>query len=396
MRTLLAIIKKNALLLMRDKAALLLLFMLPMCLVFLVSVMEDKTMDGKVDTPIVVINQDHDKIGNGIVKAFKKRDGYTTTVMNAPSFDKAKSLVSDGQYRALIYIPPQMTQHLKNSMRHPVVQHVALYLDPTMPNGQAKALNLALKYVMQTVQLKVSQSELSIEMMVPSHQVKYAWFHVDKHYAMIKGQSEKPNAVQQNVPAWALFGMFFIVIPLSAQMLQERSEGVIDRLKIAPTSQFKQLMGRTAAYTFLNLVQLTLMLLVGVYLLPLCGLPALNLMPHLPLVYLMGFFAALAATGFGILIGSLTNSYQQSISVGPFIIVIAAAISGIYMPINQMPHNLLFLSSVSPLYWAQSGLVSIFVRNAGLMQLLPNIAVLFGFFVLMIVLSLLPIRKIRS
>ena len=32
-----------------------------------------------------------------------------------------------------------------------------------------------------------------------------------------------PTAVQQNVPAWALFGMFFIVVPLSTGILERRS-----------------------------------------------------------------------------------------------------------------------------------------------------------------------------
>ncbi len=33
------------------------------------------------------------------------------------------------------------------------------------------------------------------------------------------------NSVQHNVPAWSIFAMFFIVIPIAGNMIREREDG---------------------------------------------------------------------------------------------------------------------------------------------------------------------------
>src|SRR3982074_1356082 len=40
-----------------------------------------------------------------------------------------------------------------------------------------------------------------------------------------------PSAVQQSVPAWLIFSMFFVVIPMSALFITERRDGSLQRLK---------------------------------------------------------------------------------------------------------------------------------------------------------------------
>jgi ABC-2 type transport system permease protein len=46
---------------------------------------------------------------------------------------------------------------------------------------------------------------------------------------------KRPTAAQQNVPAWALFGMFFIVVPLSGSLIRERQTGSLLRLMTMPS-----------------------------------------------------------------------------------------------------------------------------------------------------------------
>ena len=40
----------------------------------------------------------------------------------------------------------------------------------------------------------------------------------------------RPSSVQQNVPAWLIFGMFFVVMPMSALFIVERRDGTLARL----------------------------------------------------------------------------------------------------------------------------------------------------------------------
>ena len=41
----------------------------------------------------------------------------------------------------------------------------------------------------------------------------------------------RPSSVQQNVPAWLIFGMFFVVLPISALFIVERRDGTAARLR---------------------------------------------------------------------------------------------------------------------------------------------------------------------
>ena len=81
----------------------------------------------------------------------------------------------------------------------------------------------------------------------------------------------KMPAVQQSVPAWLIFGMFFVVIPLAGVLIQERNDGTLARIATFGASPLTILGGKLAAFMALNWVQLLLMLLVGRWLVPLLG-----------------------------------------------------------------------------------------------------------------------------
>ena len=55
---------------------------------------------------------------------------------------------------------------------------------------------------------------------------------------------EQPNSVQHSVPAWLIFGMFFIMIPLSNVMAMERQTNTLTRLNMARAPAWKLQIGR--------------------------------------------------------------------------------------------------------------------------------------------------------
>src|SRR5690554_7994767 len=54
-----------------------------------------------------------------------------------------------------------------------------------------------------------------------------------------------PTAVQHNLPAWTLFAIFFIVIPLSINIVKEKNQGTNVRLKTLPVSSFHLMLSRS-------------------------------------------------------------------------------------------------------------------------------------------------------
>lgn len=386
MTALLAIIKKDCLLLWRDKMGLLVLFVMPMALVLFMSLVQ-ADLDGKsVSMRMGVIQSQTTGASKKIVRALEENDFFKVNHFKKSELNSAKKEVASGRLQALIVLPNNLNQHLAKK----TIQ-LQLFLDPNLPADKVKIVKVALSYVLQSLQLKATQNVLAHR---TRQQAKQDWFQLNTQFPGLSEQVVHPNAVQQNVPAWTLFGMFFIVIPLAGQIVREKSDGIFRRLYLAPVSTGLLFLGKSVSFLLLNMIQLFLMLMVGLYGLPKFGLPALNLTNHWLSVISIGFFASLAAIGFGLLIGRYAKSYQQATSAGPFIIVITAALSGIFVPSFIMPSALRHFSDYSPMFWAQSAFLDVLVRSSELSQLLPYFAKLFGFFILMLILSTLkPIMK---
>ncbi|MGB5556301.1 MAG: ABC transporter permease, partial [Flavobacteriaceae bacterium] len=197
-----------------------------------------------------------------------------------------------------------------------------------------------------------------------------------------------PNATQHNIPAWTLFAIFFIILPLSINMVKEKNQGTFVRLRTNPVSYATVLGGKTVVFLSVALVQFGLMLLVGIFLFPLLGLPQLEVGNQLPLLFLVAFFAGLAAVGLGLLIGTIAKTQEQSAPFGAIFVVILAALGGVWVPVFAMPKFMQALSNVSPMNWGLNAFYDVFLRNASLKELLPEIALLFLFFLVTTLVSI--------
>jgi hypothetical protein len=87
----------------------------------------------------------------------------------------------------------------------------------------------------------------------------------------------RPTSVQQNVPAWLVFGMFFVVASLSSLFVQERGSGALGRLQSLGVSRTMLLASKALPYLGVNALQALLMLAAGIWFMPLIGGDALSL-----------------------------------------------------------------------------------------------------------------------
>jgi ABC-2 type transport system permease protein len=188
------------------------------------------------------------------------------------------------------------------------------------------------------------------------------------------------NSVQHNVPAWTIFGMFFIVISMAGSLIKERDDGSYTRVLTMPGSYATVMLGKITAYLFICMIQCVLMLMVGIYLLPLLGLPSLVIGNSVIAIAVVAFSCGLAATGYGILVGTLFTTHQQSSTFGAVSIVILAALGGIWVPVYVMPDSIRMLSEISPLYWSLSAFHKIFIGGGKLLDVLPYAGKLILFF----------------
>ncbi len=176
-----------------------------------------------------------------------------------------------------------------------------------------------------------------------------------------------------------MFAMFFILYPLAGNFIKEREEGSMLRLRLIAGSQFSVIGGKFAFYFMVCLVQFLMMLLVGIFVMPLLGLSKLVLGENAVLIFLTASCVAMAATGYGILIAVYFRTAQQALSFGSISVVILSAIGGVWVPVDVMPEILQTLSRFSPMSWGLESFNDLFLRQASFGTILPNLLRLVGF-----------------
>lgn len=181
-----------------------------------------------------------------------------------------------------------------------------------------------------------------------------------------------PNAVQQNVPAWLAFGVFFVVTAISSLFIQEQRDGTLARLVSIGAPAYKLILAKAFPYLLINAIQAVLMLAVGVRLMPLLGGDALSLAGiHWPALILVLASLSVAAIGFALLVACAVRTHAQANTVGPMLNILMAALGGVMVPTMVMPAAMQQLAAWSPMNWGLEGLLSVLVRHGAIADAWP-------------------------
>jgi len=404
---------KELLLLSRDIGGLAILFVMPLVLVVTITLIQDSTFRSINDNKIPILWVDYDKgeVSKNIYDGLA--DSKSFNIIGKESDIEAKELVFKGEYQLAIVIPANLSSELEKKVNLNVEgllskfgleeetpqsqkadlekKEVILYFDPatqmafknSIKNGIDKMI---FKIETQTI-YKAFQSQITDDETEAIFDTES--FITFKEITPSIGENEIiPNSVQHNVPAWTLFAIFFIIVPLSINMVKEKSQGTFVRLRTNPVSYLTVLGGKTMIYLAVCLIQFGLMLGIGVYLFPSLGLPSLAVTGKIPLLFLVALFAGLAAIGLGLLLGTVARTQEQSAPFGATFVVILAALGGVWVPVFIMPKFMQTLSNLSPMNWGLNAFYDVFLRDAGLLDLIPELTLLFLFFVITTAISI--------
>ncbi len=416
---------KEILLLRRDLGGVIILFVMPLVLIITVTLIQDnsfkKVSDAKI--PILLVNNDNGKVSESVFENLEKSDAFSVVTKfddNWITEAQAKAAVFKGKYQLAIVIPKDLSSDLQakidqnvdkilsnfgmadsvriRSEKKIVTQkEVKLYFDP--------AVQLSFKNaVMSSIDKMISQIETQSIYSAFQEQLGEEEFNFEQKsfisfkeiVPLVNNKEVKPNSVQHNVPAWTLFAMFFIVIPLSINIVKEKTLGTFIRLRTNPVRGLVVMGGKTITYLMICMIQFYMMVAVAVYLFPQLGLPALHVDSNLILMSVVALFCGFAAIGYGILVGTVAKTQEQSAPFGSTSVIILAAIGGVWVPVFAMPRIMQVVAQCSPMNWGLNAFYDVILRNAGIVDILPEISLLFLFFILTTTLALLYDKKKRT
>jgi ABC-2 type transport system permease protein len=97
--------------------------------------------------------------------------------------------------------------------------------------------------------------------------------------------------------------------------------------------------------------------------------------------------------GIATLISTIAKNEAQAMQFVLFLLIPSIMISGVFWPIETMPAAIRPLSYISPLTYANAGLRKVMLAGRGIGDIGFELAVLGGFAVIMLVLSVLSMRR---
>lgn len=410
MRKLMASAYKEVLLLLRDWGGLAILFFMPAVLIITITLIQESTFKavGESTLPIVVVDEDNGEIGRMVANSLRESPNVQlVTEADGKPIDEAtaRTLVSGGDYQIALVIPDGISRELNDKVNHNVdrilgafavvdadsstvdtekweTQEITIYFDPaagqTFRNGVKSNIEqlLAKVEVRKIYDVFIDQMELDEDPGLLDGEI----ISFKETVAQKGDDGIIPNAVQHNVPAWILFGIFFIVVPLGINIVKEKNLGTYIRLRTSPVSYTVILGGKILTFAVICLIQFLLMLLIAKYVFPLIGLIAFEPGSQFPLMLLIAFVAGLAAIGLGILIGTIAETQEQSAPFGAIFVIILAALGGVWVPTFIMPEIMQKISAFSPMNWGISAFYDVILRNGTAADIAQPLAYLLAFF----------------
>lgn len=410
---------KEILLLVRDWGGMAILFFMPSALLITITLIQDSTFKavGEAHLPVILIDEDQGEIGHLIREQIEQNPSISLVADpagRAMDRNEARTLVANGNYQIAMVIPEGVSNELNNKINNNVEiileqfavveeekseteipallqpKEIEIYFDPAAGQSFRNSIKNTVEQILAKIESNkiytVFQEQMGIEEMPSLMAEEIISFR--EIIAQKGNDGIIPNAVQHNVPAWILFGIFFIVVPLSINIVKEKNLGTSIRLNTSPVSYLIILGGKIIMYSIICMIQFFLMLLIANYFFPVIGLIPFESGDLLPILMVIAFIAGLAAIGLGILIGTIAQTQEQSAPFGAILVIILAALGGVWVPTFIMPHFMQQIAGFSPMNWGLEAFYTIILRNGTIGDIKFELLFLLLFFMTMIAASL--------
>ncbi len=369
-------LKKEFISLWRNKSALLPLFLMPMMFILIMSLAQQDIYKEytNADISYVIVNLDKESKSKKFIEKLKEDKQLSFVVKE--SLDEAKKLTLNEEYKFTLLINENFSKNLYKIRAKNLIEiytssitkaHQKLYFESKVVQ---KIMALKIKKMIDSVTMYNDEVKAS----KPSDMIHSHYLYRDEHRGSI------PTATQQNVPAWIVFSMFFVIIPIATLLITEREDGTLARLKAMNSSKWILFGSKIIPYMIINQLQLYSMILVGVYIVPLFGGDRLDVDIDFLALFVISTSISFGAVGFAIFLSTLMKSIEQASIVGALSGVIMGAVGGIMIPKMVMPPFMQDMTILSPMSWGLEGMVDVFIRELGVQSVLyeSSILVLFG------------------
>ena len=200
--------------------------------------------------------------------------------------------------------------------------------------------------------------------------------------------NKTPKVLDFAAPAiMSIFALLFSFLLTGIAFLRERLGGTLERLLATPVGRADLLFGYLLGFLGFALLQSLVVLLYTIY--------VLHVTYRSTFLEVFLFLAMLTVTGvsLGIFISVFARNEFQIMQFIPLFLSPQIFLSGVFLPVDQMPSYLQAISSVLPLRYAIEGLRSMMLQGLSIGDVGKDLAVLGAIAVASLALAGTTVRK---
>jgi ABC-2 type transport system permease protein len=383
----------------KDRGSALQLFVLPLVFIFVFSGI-GSISDGEVDTavPLPVINLDEGEAAQTLLANIAATGAYQTVLLAQPEAD---SQLEAGDIDWLLKIPATFSADL--AANQPT--DLRMIAHPDADNAEVEAVRLAVDSAAQDLLLK-SQILDSLRLMgamqaanAPEHQAFSEAAIVAQVDEQFERAEERPlititqsrpgqtkaaepepfSGPNVTVPGFTVLFVFLAAGATAVSIYNEKKLGSFRRLLAAPLPKSQLLLGKMLPTFFIALIQVSVIFLIGIFLMPLLGMPGLTLGEDPLAVVVIVIVMALCAAGLGVLIAAFARTESQIGGGSAVLLWVMGALGGAFFPTFLLEGFLGQAGKAVPHYWAGKALYGVLARGQSLSDITTEIAILLGF-----------------
>lgn len=343
----------------RDRKTLLMLFGLPVAQIILFGFALSNEIR---NTKIIVADYSRDEASTQLINRIEA-NRYFEVDKQLLSHQQIEAAFKDGKVRMAIVFPAGFGSDLKH-LNKAQLQIITDASDPNTASSLTGYLNSVIRDYQS--QLPGSQQPYRIN---PEIRMMYN--------PQLKGA---PNFVPG---VMALVLMIICVMMTSISIVREKELGTMEILLVSPFQPMLVILSKAVPYLLLSLVNLTVILLLSVFVLDLPVAGSLLLLVAESTLFII------TALSLGLLISTRTDSQQTAMLLSLMGMLLPTMLfTGFMFPIENMPVPLQIISNLVPARWYYTIVKSVMIKGLGLSSVWKETLVLFGMAVFFLMVSL--------
>jgi ABC-2 type transport system permease protein len=380
-RALFTLTVKDLRLLVRDRGALLLLFLAPIVVISAAGFSLSSLYQSSSHL-LPVVDRDGGVLAEKLVAGLSETEGLEVELAGA---EEARRLVFESpRAGAALLIPEGFSEALRKGepttlvlWTDPVKHLEVLKVRAAVERARAGLITARVAARIAVIQVLTYAGEVDFEALSEDSAglaERIAAKTMSLEEENVFGGPTEFNTFDQNVPGFSvtflLLGMLFGV---GLGLLDEREWGMVYRLSASPIPPATLLAGKMLSRFATGVVQMALLFFFGRVAF------GISLGPSLPALGLTIVGIAFASAAFAFLAATLARSRDAMLPIGTMAVVAMAAVGGCWWPITIEPMWLQRFAHLFPTAWAMGAFNDLMLRQRELGAVLPKIAALIGF-----------------